>query len=364
VASAAVEAARAAVLDAAFRTGDYAGAETGLRALLRDAERAGDRWAEAVALDRLGMLMHFQALDRALEGAQPDAEQALFERALAIRREIGDTSGTAESLFDVGLVHQVLRQDWDRAMPLYRKAEELAGADGDPLLRSEVHRHIGFYHAAHEDRPDLALPRLRLSQELRETLDEPGWLVSGLTVLGRCELALGMHADALDHLRRAVRLARDLGLRERYVRSAEDMLRQAELARPPAAGCRVVRSGDAYEGRQGLTYLRGLTGETVGSTGICLTVLVLPDGARARTHLHRGIETAVYVIEGRCEMFHGSRLAEHVEVGAGDYVYIPADAAHLVMNRSGAPATAVVAHTAASDQEGIVLLPELDALIP
>jgi uncharacterized RmlC-like cupin family protein len=32
------------------------------------------------------------------------------------------------------------------------------------------------------------------------------------------------------------------------------------------------------------------------------------------------------------------------------------------MNRSGAEATALVAHTAPDDQDGIVLLPELDAL--
>ena len=128
--------------------------------------------------------------------------------------------------------------------------------------------------------------------------------------------------------------------------------------------CRVVRSGAAYEGKQGLTYLRGLTGETVGSTGISMTVLTLPDGARAKTHLHQDVETAVYVIEGRAEMFYGPRLEEHLECESGDYVYIPAGIAHLVMNRSGAAATALVAHTAASDQQGIVLLPELDTLIP
>jgi uncharacterized RmlC-like cupin family protein len=128
------------------------------------------------------------------------------------------------------------------------------------------------------------------------------------------------------------------------------------------ATCRVVRSGEAYEGAQGLTYLRGLTGETVGARGISMTVLVLPDGARGRTHLHRGIETAVYVFSGRCEMYFGDRLQDHLEFEAGDYVYVPPDAAHLVMNRSGAQATVVVAHTAPSDQDGIVLLPELDAL--
>jgi uncharacterized RmlC-like cupin family protein len=36
---------------------------------------------------------------------------------------------------------------------------------------------------------------------------------------------------------------------------------------------------------------------------------------------------------------------------------------HLVLNRSGARARTVVAHSAADDQEGIVLLPELDGLV-
>jgi uncharacterized RmlC-like cupin family protein len=127
--------------------------------------------------------------------------------------------------------------------------------------------------------------------------------------------------------------------------------------------CRVVRSGDPYEGRQGLTYLTGLGGETVGSKAICMKVVVLPEGARAKTHLHRGIETAVYVIDGRAEMFFGDRLEGHVDVAADDYVYIPPDVPHLVVNRSGSQTRALVAHTAADDQEGIVLLPELDSLV-
>lgn len=127
--------------------------------------------------------------------------------------------------------------------------------------------------------------------------------------------------------------------------------------------CKVVPSGSAYVGQQGFTYLSGLTGSTVGSRGICMTLVTLPDGARAKTHLHRGIETAVYVIEGEAEMAFGEGLRERVSARAGEYVYIPADTPHLVMNRSGAPCRALVAHTAADDQEGIVLLPELDPLV-
>ena len=66
--------------------------------------------------------------------------------------------------------------------------------------------------------------------------------------------------------------------------------------------CKVVPSGDAYVGQQGFSYLAGLTGNTVGSRDISMTVVTLPDGARAKTHLHRGIETAVYVLEGEAEM--------------------------------------------------------------
>lgn len=127
--------------------------------------------------------------------------------------------------------------------------------------------------------------------------------------------------------------------------------------------CRVIRSGGAYEGRQGLTYLAGLTGATAGSRAICMTLATLPPGARARTHLHRGIETGVYVIEGEAEMYFGERLGERLAARAGEYIYIPADMPHLVLNRSGADCVALVAHTAADDQAGIVLLPELDALI-
>jgi len=127
--------------------------------------------------------------------------------------------------------------------------------------------------------------------------------------------------------------------------------------------CKVIGSGDAYLGQQGFTYLSGLTGSTVGSRGICMTLVTLPDGARAKTHLHRGIETAVYVIEGEAEMHYGAALDELVRARAGEYVYIPADMPHLVINRSGATCRALVAHTAADDQAGIVLLPELDALV-
>jgi len=47
-----------------------------------------------------------------------------------------------------------------------------------------------------------------------------------------------------------------------------------------------------------------------------MTVVTLPEGARAKTHLHRGIETAVYVLDGEAEMHFGERLRELVRARA------------------------------------------------
>ncbi len=51
------------------------------------------------------------------------------------------------------------------------------------------------------------------------------------------------------------------------------------------------------------------------------------------------------------------------EVHTGDQVFIPADVPHAPCNESGAPCTWIVVQSSGSDQEGIVLMPELDALL-
>src|SRR5205085_1353743 len=117
---------REAMQEAAFRTGDYGEAEPLLRGALARAEAAGDRSTEAAALDQLGWLMHFQALDGNREEADSDAEEALFQRSLAIRRELGDQAGVAAALFGIGLVHQVLRRDAAAAIPFLQEALALA----------------------------------------------------------------------------------------------------------------------------------------------------------------------------------------------------------------------------------------------
>jgi uncharacterized RmlC-like cupin family protein len=131
------------------------------------------------------------------------------------------------------------------------------------------------------------------------------------------------------------------------------------------AGCRVVRPGQGYEGKQGLDYGAGISAESAGSRGLCLHTLVIPPGGRGHAHLHEHHESAIYVIEGEGEMWWGDDLVHHEVVSAGDFVYIPAGVPHLPANPSdSATLTAVVARTDPNEQESVVLLPELDGLVP
>jgi len=217
-----------AMLEAAFRTGDYDEAERAFHGLLSGARAGGDRALEAAVLDRLGMLMHFRALDGDLEQADSDGEEALFQQALTIRRELGDQAGIAESLFGVGLVHQVLRTDWDAAMPYYTEALDLAEAHGDLLLRSEVHRHVGFYYATSDLQSDKALEHLRISHDLRAKLGDPRWIPGGTIALGIPELADGLREQGLAHVREAVAQANDAGLSPKRIEWMESFLRKVE----------------------------------------------------------------------------------------------------------------------------------------
>lgn len=216
-----------AMLEAAFRTGDYLPARQLLAAARDRARHSRDRVIEASALTRLGMLLHFAAIGEDLSRADWAAEERLFQEALAIQREADDPAGAAEALFGLGLVHQVLRGDWATAMPFYREALELAERYADEMVRSEVHRHIGFFHVYVAGDPREGLKHLRMSQVLRERYGDPRRIATGTLALGEAELAAGNRAEAMRLLHEAVHQARVAGLSEQRIGWAERALRDA-----------------------------------------------------------------------------------------------------------------------------------------
>ncbi len=123
------------------------------------------------------------------------------------------------------------------------------------------------------------------------------------------------------------------------------------------ATCRVIRPGEGIAGRQGLAYFPGVSAESVGSTGLCMHLLTIPPGGRARGHYHERHETAIYVLSGEAEMWYGEGLRERLTCQAGDFLFIPAGVPHLPANLSQTdPVTAVVARTDPNEQESVVLV--------
>ncbi len=51
---------------------------------------------------------------------------------------------------------------------------------------------------------------------------------------------------------------------------------------PPAVT--VVRPGHSYEGKQRLTYAEGIFAGNTGAQAICLHLLTIPPGGRAKAH--------------------------------------------------------------------------------
>jgi uncharacterized RmlC-like cupin family protein len=128
--------------------------------------------------------------------------------------------------------------------------------------------------------------------------------------------------------------------------------------------CRIVKPGTSYDGKQGLSYFEGISAQSVGSTGICMHLLTIPPGGRAKAHLHHSHETAIYMLSGSADTWYGERLENHVVVHAGELFYIPAGVPHLPANCTTTPCTAIIARTDPNEQESVQLLPELDELVP
>jgi hypothetical protein len=221
-----------ALMAASFSMRDFDEAQVTLVAARQQAVADGDRRSEAAALDKLAMVLHYRALENNRDASNADAEEALFQQALAVQREIGDLAGVAESLFGVGLVHQVLRQDWAAAMPFYWEALELADQHADAYVRSECYRHVGFYYFAEEHDADASLKHLHTSQQLREEWGDLRSISGGTLAIGQIELLAGRHADAAGHLRTALEQMAAAGVGGRRVDDATEWLRRAEAGEP------------------------------------------------------------------------------------------------------------------------------------
>lgn len=135
------------------------------------------------------------------------------------------------------------------------------------------------------------------------------------------------------------------------------------MSSPSLAECKLIRPTVPYDGKQGFSYLEGISAETTGSKGIAMMLLTVPPGGRAKAHMHEAHETAIFVLSGEVETFYGHNLEHRIITKAGDMFYIPPGMPHLPVNRSQTePCSAVIARTDPNEQESVVLLPDLEKL--
>lgn len=227
-----------ALIEAAFRTEEFDGAGRLAREAARYAAERGDRRGEAAAAVISGFVLHYRTIGKLMRAEQADpadnaAELEQFEHASALYEELGDEAGVARAAFGVGVYMQVLRNDWNAAMACYRKAEALIPAlesAGDLYTRSEIHRHLGFYHLVADVQPAKAAEHLRISLALRERQAEPRRIPSGLTALAWAEREAGNPAAAVELARRAAELSRQNRLHPARIANADEALEQAEAA--------------------------------------------------------------------------------------------------------------------------------------
>jgi len=142
------------------------------------------------------------------------------------------------------------------------------------------------------------------------------------------------------------------------VSKVDDWLRRAPT-RPDVSthgDCVIIRSVDGLS--PGITA-PGVTSQSAGAQGLCLSLVMIPPGSRGMPHFHDGHETAIYAVSGQTEMWHGHGLVKRSVVRAGDFMYIPPGTPHLPVNRGDVTAIAVVARTdpAGTESRVVVELP-------
>lgn len=120
-----------------------------------------------------------------------------------------------------------------------------------------------------------------------------------------------------------------------------------------------VRVDQSTTSKQTLPIFPGVSTKTAGARNLSLLKVVIPPGASAQPHIHKGHESAIYLLQGRVETRYGEKLEKSVINQAGDFIFIPPDVPHQPFNLSQTePAIGIVARDDGDEQEHVILLPK------
>jgi DNA-binding SARP family transcriptional activator/Tfp pilus assembly protein PilF len=180
------------------------------RIALSSVRQLGDKTGEALVLNNLGMAYARRRMDEAAD---------YFEQALAIRREIRDLPGEAQTATNLADTYRRLER-YDEALGLLKGALEIRRQAANPYSEGVVLNNLGETYLA-LGRVAEAVSSLEHAREMFRNIGEIRGEGYALNNLGEAYLALGRTADAVRVLERA----RDLR------HSSGDRLDEAETLR-------------------------------------------------------------------------------------------------------------------------------------
>ena len=122
-----------------------------------------------------------------------------------------------------------------------------------------------------------------------------------------------------------------------------------------AEGVVVVRPAGETMSRQRLPYFVGISAATAGAKHLSMNLIIIPPAGSADPHLHKGYETAIYLLKGKVDTRYGHKLEKSIICEEGDFILIRPDVPHQPINLSATePALAVVARNDPNEQESVV----------
>lgn len=163
--------------------------------------------------DALGFSLHITYIDSG-QSKEPEDELDFFQRGLELRQKDGTRSQIAESIFHVGLVHDVIRRDYETALKYHQEAYDLAHEANDKVTASYAIRHIGFAHVVANEM-EAAREALMESLQLREEAGFTPGIAFALAALANLDTRTGDKESALARLVRSRDMLESLGATSR-----------------------------------------------------------------------------------------------------------------------------------------------------
>ncbi len=184
-----------------LRTGQFAEALETYKQVLAIRRELNDRPGIAQTLNNMG--------DAYSERGQDSEALDVLQQALAIRRELGDRAGTSETLNLIGFVYR-RQQQYSQAMELHEEALQQAQTAGDRRFVGESLHNIAAVYTS-QGQLNRALDFYERAMVIREEVGDRRDIGRTLNNMGAVYFNLGNYDRALEIYQEALAIRREIG---------------------------------------------------------------------------------------------------------------------------------------------------------